>query len=194
MRQKGFAQIFVVMILLVFVSAGAYYFGTKKENVLPILEPTPSSTSTDSSTPVTSTTEQTTDPTANWKTYKNSQYGYQISIPKTWNIKEEYSPANSQLKAGAKIQMVTLSDTKTSIKIFYEGDWDHGFEPWIVVLNEKTMLGGKSAQLVVFKQNEGDDPSDGWALYNNISGNPNFRIETTYTEEVRQILSTFKFI
>ena len=67
---------------------GAYYFGTQKSNIFP--------TSTQTSTPVAigtptqfvPTDKPTTDPTANWKTYTNTQYGFSFKYPVGFEVKE----------------------------------------------------------------------------------------------------------
>lgn len=85
MRQKGFVQIIVIVLLLVFVGGVAYYFGVKKGNIEPV--PTQSTTSDKIDTPIstTSTTKPTTNPTVNWKTYTNSQNKFSFKYPASWD-------------------------------------------------------------------------------------------------------------
>jgi hypothetical protein len=79
-RQKGFAQILVIIILFILIGAGAYYFGTKKGGVLPTPMEAPPSTTT------TTTVSLTTDPTANWKTYVIAQEKITFKYPNNWII------------------------------------------------------------------------------------------------------------
>lgn len=76
MTRRGFAAPFVLIgiLLLLLIVGGAYYLG---KSSLPAGAPLPSPASTAISTP----TPSTTDPTANWKTYTNSENGYTIKYP-----------------------------------------------------------------------------------------------------------------
>lgn len=76
MREKGFAQILIIILALIAIG-GAYYFGTQKNNVLT----TPVQSSVPAVTEATTQASPTTDPTANWKTYTNTQYGFTFKYP-----------------------------------------------------------------------------------------------------------------
>jgi hypothetical protein len=66
---EGFVQIVIILLALILVAGGAYYFGTKNKTVqVPVA----------SSNPV---VNPTADPKANWKTYSNSQFGFQLMYP-----------------------------------------------------------------------------------------------------------------
>ena len=106
---------------------------------------------------------------------------------------ETEGATDSQIVPGFKNQMVELTNKTDSIKIFFEGEWDHGFEPWVPILNTSTVIDGEKTSLVVMKQNLSDKPEGGWAIYT-IPDLHNFRIEAIYTKEIDQILSTFKFL
>ncbi len=90
MRQKGFAPI-LILIIIVLVAGGAYYFGTLKIKPKPQVIPTtvPSvkpAINLETSVPVTQTTiKPTTDPTANWKTFNHSTGNYQFKYPPEWS-------------------------------------------------------------------------------------------------------------
>lgn len=83
MKKNGFVTILVIIIFAVIGIVSAYYFGTKKGNILPITTQTPSSIATNSPTQTTSAIKSTTSPTANWKTYTNNTYDFVIKYPKT---------------------------------------------------------------------------------------------------------------
>ena len=72
MRQKGFAPI-IILILLVLVAFGAYYFGTIKNKT--ILSPTAS---------VQPSTIPSSDSTVNWKTYIDSGHNYSFKYPSSY--------------------------------------------------------------------------------------------------------------
>jgi len=69
----------VLAVLLLTLGSGYYVLQSQTQ------KPTPSPTlvSTVSPSPA-----PTTDPTANWKTYKNSKYGFEVQYPTDWYAKE----------------------------------------------------------------------------------------------------------
>jgi len=78
-NQKGFIPIIIILIVLIgFV--GVYYVGTLKPQKV-VDSPTPTAISTVSTAP-TAKPVVTSDPTANWKTYTNSQYKFLFTYPK----------------------------------------------------------------------------------------------------------------
>lgn len=87
----------LILLVLVVLGGGAYYLGIVKQQPLvqknntPPAAVIPSPTTTYIPTPTTASTPASTaqstatpDPTANWKTYVNAQYGIQIKYPSTW--------------------------------------------------------------------------------------------------------------
>lgn len=74
--RRGFAPIFVVLIFTL-IAIGAYYFiktsPAASQSTIQQQSPTPS---------------PTTDNTANWKTYINNKYGFQLLYPPSWQVKE----------------------------------------------------------------------------------------------------------
>ncbi len=86
MRQKGFIPILIVIIIALAAIAGAYYFGTKKGNIIPTPTEAPSLVATNLPTQTTPTVKPTIDPTANWKTF-TSKYGYSVKYPQNYSVK-----------------------------------------------------------------------------------------------------------
>lgn len=72
---KGFAPI-LILILLVLIGVGAYYFGTKNKSVS-----TPVASFQPSSSPL---AKPTADPTAGWKTYTNGKVSFKY--PESLNL------------------------------------------------------------------------------------------------------------
>lgn len=78
-KNAGFIQIVIILIVLALIG-GVYYFETLK-NKQSVVSNIPTSTPTTS--PI-SSSKPTTEPTANWKTYTNIKYHYSISYPSSW--------------------------------------------------------------------------------------------------------------
>lgn len=73
---SGFVQIILILIIVAVAIGGVYYFGTlKNKSSLVLVTSTP--------TPIASPklVSDVDDPTANWKTYTNTEYGYVIKVP-----------------------------------------------------------------------------------------------------------------
>ncbi len=68
----------IVFVLLVGVGAGAYFLGM--QNLQPAAQPI--------TTQVVIKPTPTVDPTANWKTYNNSTYGFSFKYPSEWKLGE----------------------------------------------------------------------------------------------------------
>jgi len=87
MKNKGFAPLVILLVLLIAALMGiAYLVGSKGilSNKIPLVSyssPPPSSTS---------------DPTANWKTYTNTTFGFQLKYPDNW-FSENCGPGEALL-------------------------------------------------------------------------------------------------
>lgn len=86
MNQKGFANI--ILIVLVVVLAGTIGYFVLRQKQEPVIQQaiTP---------PSTATTLQPTAPTsadeiANWKTYRNEKYGFEVKYPPSFEVREEW--------------------------------------------------------------------------------------------------------
>ncbi len=87
MNQKGFANIILVIVIVVLIGAVGYFaFVKKSEPVAQQSTPTP----TQMNTPV-SPTPTPKDETANWKIYNNTRYSYTVKYPSNWYVDTTYS-------------------------------------------------------------------------------------------------------
>jgi len=97
MKQKGFAPI-IILVLVVLAVIG--YFGYKNwVKLKTIATPTPS--------PAEASTQ---DGTVNWKTYTNTKYGFSIKYPSGWNIQTIISSSD-----GSGFSNVTGTDSNIEI-------------------------------------------------------------------------------
>lgn len=130
---------------------------------------------------------------SDWKTYSNNRYGYQLEYPNSFTITEEDGSIDSQLVPNQKVQRTTLSDKSTTITIYYEGEFNHGFEPWELDKRENFTINDKPTIKTTLTSLESDNL---WIIYT-IENLQDFRIEVTTDAEstnlVDQILSTIKF-
>lgn len=178
----SFPNLLTFLITSALVISG--YFGYQYLNKPQTQTSSPAPTALPSPTPK---------PTADWTTYTNSRYGYQLQYPPSLSVTEEDGPTNSQLVPNQKIQQVTLSDKSYTLTIYYEGDFNHGFEPWELDKREDFTLGDKPATKTILTSLESDNL---WIIYT-IENFHSFRIEASTNksnvEVIDQILSTFKF-
>ncbi len=88
MKQKGFAQIFIFILLLAILGT-VIYFGSKQGKIVtPIQSPIPTATP---------------DVTANWKTYSNTAYNYSVKYPTNLTIGENGMGGGNIQKAMAVV-------------------------------------------------------------------------------------------
>ena len=85
-KKKGFTEVIVVIILALIGIGAAYYIGTQNQKVNegPETSPTPTLSPTNTPTP----TEESSIP-AGWLTYENSEYGFEISYPSTYEALDD---------------------------------------------------------------------------------------------------------
>lgn len=88
MKKKGFTKVILVIILALIGIGAAYYLGAQNKRVNEVSETSPSPTSTTSPTQTPRPTEESSVP-AGWLTYKNSEYGFEISYPDTYEALDD---------------------------------------------------------------------------------------------------------
>lgn len=84
-HQKGFANIVMVLAIVILVGVAGYFVFVNKSE--PVAQQTPTPTQTQK--PTLPTPTPTPNPTANWKTYTNTEYGLELKYPPTWNVQEK---------------------------------------------------------------------------------------------------------
>jgi hypothetical protein len=162
MRNKGFVNVLVIILLLV-ASAGValmtYFFGSGKlqwnnENQTP--NPTSSTASTPTPTPA---------PTLKpgWKVYKNEQYGFEISYPSSYQALDDEKNLYGWPKA---------------VVLFYSGgqSYDLAVEVWNTEAEYKAKYGSPIYDLTVKE----------------VNGKFITLLNANKTTEVSEIVSTFK--
>jgi hypothetical protein len=158
MNQKGFANIILVVVIVVLVGAVGYFALIRKPSPIAQQSPTPTPTSTQTKTPAPTPTPK--DETANWKTYTNSRVDYSFKYP-TANLTlalDETIKYPSTREGDSKTQdLVQFAVGETSFGIrTYVGAGKSTIESWIQEPNtprayhdlskyEKITVGGKTA-------------------------------------------------
>lgn len=197
-KQSNFLTILLSVLLTISVIVSGFFaYQTQKlvkELTLLRTEPT-STTPFEPTTEPVATKSSEVDPTAVWKTYKNSTYNYSLDISSGWIIGEEsYAGAASKINPNLKVSSIKFNNKLSSIQIFYEGDFDHGFEPWQFESKKDVKLGGKNAVESILKL---DGNLTKWHILS-IDSLGDFRIEANIHPDdlnnYNQILSTFKFL
>lgn len=133
------------------------------------------------------------DDMANWKTYRNEEYGFEVQYPSDWTLNQQFSNTDGFF----------ITKDKAAMAILPKGEFDHG-----LILNGKTIqqkLSGKdvvktivSGGIPIQYQFIDDTIPNTWNKCSVDLKNCN-RIELTASNAndvdiFDQILSTFKFI
>lgn len=93
MNQKGFVNIILVVVIVVLLGVVGYFtFVKKPKPVAQQLAPTQVANTPKSSPAPTPAPD---DPTANWKTYTNTQYGIEFKYPNNWETDAYDTNANN---------------------------------------------------------------------------------------------------
>ncbi|MBI4136194.1 MAG: hypothetical protein HY481_01420 [Candidatus Vogelbacteria bacterium] len=79
-NKQGFSTLVLIIILAV-LAGGGYYVWKNQTNL-----PAPPAPSNSDNSFTTAPTPPTDLDTSNWKTYRDDQYGFSISYPKSWSV------------------------------------------------------------------------------------------------------------
>lgn len=178
--------IVILIFLLLLVSAGSFVLGKyfTENKTEPVDETVPIAKK-----PV---ALPTTGPTADWKTYENQQFKFQIKYPADWNLKEDKTLQN--------IAFITTTITAPSKNSFIDiwvrsGSWSQivkelGTKSTKITLNGITGLveaANKGGKVYTFPSQINNQVFQ--IVYGESSDSPLNEITT-----LDQILSTFKFL
>lgn len=194
----------VVVVLLVILVAGSVAWYQQQKQIAQDLNQAVPNTSTQSQGEL-----------ANWKTYTNTQYGFEVKIPSAWKVLESYDNSNnsdaisfrSQDQSGLNVFVSQISKNTTLTQYLKQADKDsqtayEGYPSKMVLSSQQVTVGG----LLAVKRAE-DLQAAGFTtiqtylikglgvytfeLMPNESSVPKYSLDE---EKVyNQILSTFKF-
>jgi hypothetical protein len=209
-NSKGFIQIIIIILAIIAIAGGAYYFGTKNKT-------TPTSNPVASVQPSTNPTT-IVDPTTNWKTFSDLASGVEFKYPNNWFVekmkgwtltvflddKSFVIPEASEFMTPIQVVLNEVGDTNTDTKRYSEttvGDAVKRFRENVFGedVKETTGLnidGHKATQLV---GTAGPGMLDGqYFRVTFIQMDGKVLIVTLYNNKdfdviYNQILSTFKF-
>ena len=204
--RRGFAPIIIIALIAAFVigiGATVGYFKLKPKPTVPTSQVQPSPTPADLS----SETQVKDDETANWKTYKNAQYGFEVKYPPQWGVedrKTEFIISDGSLNfyiipSNAGRGTYFTETRKSSIDVSN-------------VKGERTNFLTDNKEVFISMINFPNYNKNGWSygyLELSASGSPELEVDTIVSEEtgkqsvkgkvenfevLDQILSTFQFI
>lgn len=198
-KPKSKIKLWIVLIIVVLIAVGYFgwtYLGKSKTETI--------------TTPATTTTTPAIAPvsTADWKTYTNTNYGFSLKYPSTYNVKEESkniifkSPEQKNIALNAlNVQInASMQEKEETWKLPLDEIVQKGIESKSIGIPQKITLSGKSAYegvskglineyLIISKNNDN--------LYELLfeSGNNNTLAEnkSALTETQKTMLSTFQF-
>lgn len=163
------------------VLLGKYLYASKTSPVVPSVTPTPRAEAL-TSTP-------TSDPTENWKTHTNTEYGFSLKFPLDWRVEQKYldSSFKSQVFPEKTKYYVELTSATGSVSILIlpEGELDAGLENTV---EGTTEIAGITVTTYAYQ--------NGLVMFTNFKRKnlPYFRIQVKpKNNEVDHILSTFRF-
>jgi len=209
MRQRGFALIFVILIVLV-VGVAAFFVGASRENIHSIQNQLAVKQSTPSTAP-------TTNPMSNWKTYTNTKYLYEIKIPANWTVGTKGGADESTFSSPVIGNNCKYDSGELCQQFYFEASTDDGkLEPSFIISSNDKVINKKESTINGYKAVEFEYfqalyfPSGRWQ-YVIIVGNGKFKYQLNYEENQKgdtisptnptwkektlfdQIVSTLKF-
>ena len=193
MNQKGFANIALVVVIVILVGVVGYFaFVKKSEPIAQQTTPTPTQTTTPTKTP---------DKTANWKTYGNSGLNFSINYPDGFQLKEDN--ATSKLFSGADghfwvfIENNTKNLDAAGLKDDYYKNDEYGYQyqdSFVKVAGVNSYKQGGYDLGVIEKYYI---PKNGKIYRIEFEFNfnlPNQQLSNSKIDQISKILSTFKLI
>lgn len=202
-QKKGFiVPVLLAIIALLVIGGGVYVYQNKKAEAPTVVDtgieqsdqiqqqtntkPSPVNTQTNNSLSQSDTSD--------WKTYTNSEYGFELKYPNDWKFSTYF------LNADGFFFTENKAKDPLSLVILPRGEFDHGYEGQPVISN--VQISGKQAKKskwnnsVTYQFVDDTTPST-WIKCGLDLKNCN-RIETLTPNQLRselidQILSTFKF-
>lgn len=195
MRQKGFAILPLIIVIVVIIGVAGYFVYQKKSALAPVVEVSQTNQA------VTSTTNQSVDKTAVWQTYTNKQYGFEFTYPKDVTVQiGKYVPVggtNWQLGPNWPVLEGVITGGKIQTQEYFEislrvypavSNLEGGIE---IPSSYKKLTGSPDGSLVF---------SDGKNV-RAYSQNSQYAFELSYSnleneksnQTLNQIISTFKF-
>ena len=199
MNQKSFANIILVIIVVVLVGAAGYFAFVKK----------PAPIAQDKTLPSTQNTVPP-DKTAQWRTYTNTEYKYRVSYPPEWElgrITAEPSPAAVRFTKITKQDGKYLNDAVVDIIVepnpLKKTPTEEWYREWVKQIPAGGSLEGVKIEETTFKSIKAlkiDNSSiffaKGFNMFRikwHVAGDYNQSLVTSTEQIFEQMLANFEF-
>ena len=193
-NQKGFANIILVIVIVVLVGAVGYFSFVKKSEPI-AQQPTPTPTQTNTPTKNPTPTQTPKDEIASWKTYGNDQYGFEFKYPANYVVTKTPGGNNEFVTFSVDHFQVVVYPSDLSLDAFVKDQ----AQSYLLSNYQKNKFSGQSAYegidngminaYVIYLGNKG-------YIYRLILSandkNTLSEVKAGLTTEQKQILSTFK--